>query len=163
MEDAQKIPEDDIFAIHISESMGLRNQLRAGLVEAQGKDTGKIPMFVSWPEWLDDGIICMYVSDFQDVLRNAVRDAVFTFCEDDEEPEKAEKTETEPEQFQAMDYGELEKIDVPADTEEDSNLDEDNKVEDEPADTEEDSNLEDVPADTEEDSNVGEGNNTEET
>ena len=126
MEDSQKIPEDDIFSIHISEIMELRNQLRSGLVEAQGKDTGKIPMFVSWPEWLDDGIICMYVSDFQSVLRNAVRDTVLTLCEDDEEPEKAGEieTETETEQFKAMDYGELEKIDKPADTEED------NKVED---------------------------------
>lgn len=123
MEDSQKIPEDDIFSIHISERMGLRNQLRAGLVEAQGKDTGKIPMFVSWPEWLNDGIICMYVSDFQGVLRNALRDAVLTLCDDDEEPEKAEKTETEVEQFQAMDYGDLEKFDVPAEADEDNNFD----------------------------------------
>jgi len=150
MEDAQKIPEDDIFSIHISESMELRNQLRAGLVEAQGKDTGKIPMFVSWPEWLNDGIICMYVSDFQGVLRDAVHDAVLTLCEDDEEPEKAEETETETEQFRAMDYGDLEKIDVPAEADEDNNLDEDNKVEDEPADTEKNDYVED-------------DNNTEET
>ena len=150
MEDAQKIPEDDIFSIHISESMELRNQLRAGLVEAQGKDTVKIPMFVSWPEWLNDGIICMYVSDFQGVLRDAVHDAVLTLCEDDEEPEKAEETETETEQFRAMDYGDLEKIDVPAEADEDNNLDEDNKVEDEPADTEKNDYVED-------------DNNTEET
>jgi len=139
MEDSQKIPEDDIFSIHISESMELRNQLRAGLVEAQGKDTGKIPMFVSWPEWLNDGIICMYVSDFQGVLRDALRDAVLTLCEDYEEPEKAEETETE--QFRAMDYGDLEKIDKPADTEEDNNV-------------------EDVPADTDKSDNVEESNNT---
>lgn len=144
MEDAQKIPEDDIFSIHISESMGLRNQLRAGLVEAQGKETDKIPMFVSWPEWLDDGIICMYVSDFQGVLRNAVRDTVLTLCEDDEEPEKAEETETETEQFKAMDYGDIEKIDKPADTEEDNNV-------------------ENVSADTEKNDNSEEDNNTEET
>ncbi len=138
MEDSQKIPEDDIFSIYISESMGLRNQLRAGLVEAQGKETDKIPMYVSWPEWLGDGIICMYVSDFQSVLRNAVRDTVLTLCEDNEEPEKAEETETEAEPFRAMDYGELDKIDKPADTEEVNN------VEDVSADTDEDNNTEDT-------------------
>jgi len=68
------LPSDEIFAVKITESMELRNVLRAGLVEAQGHETDKIPLFVSWPEWLEDGIVCLYVRDLHLLLRNTVRE-----------------------------------------------------------------------------------------
>ncbi len=68
------IPSDDTFAGKISESMELRNQLRSGLVEAQGREPDKIPLFVSWPEWLEDGIVCLYARDLHQLLRNTVRE-----------------------------------------------------------------------------------------
>ncbi|MFC1693710.1 hypothetical protein ACFL1R_09420 [Candidatus Latescibacterota bacterium] len=79
MNDASRnIPEDNIFTIHISDNMELRNQLRSGLVEAQGKDTDKVPLFVSWPEWLEDGIVCMYARDLNAALCKAVRDTALS-------------------------------------------------------------------------------------
>ena len=54
--------------------MVLRNMLRTGLVTTQEKDTDKIPLFVSWPEWLEDGIVCLYARDFYTVLSSAIRD-----------------------------------------------------------------------------------------
>jgi hypothetical protein len=68
------VPIDDIFSVKITESMELRNVLRAGLVEAQGRENDKIPLFVSWPEWLEDGIVCLYVRDLHQLLRNTVRE-----------------------------------------------------------------------------------------
>jgi hypothetical protein len=68
------IPSDDCFAVKISESMDLRNILRAALVEAQGHDTDRIPILVSWPEWLEDGIVCLYARDLHQLLRNTVRE-----------------------------------------------------------------------------------------
>ena len=73
-----EIPSDGIFAIKISEEMKLRNALRSGLVEAQGKDTDKIPMYVSWPHWLEDGIVCLFAKDFHQVLHKAVQDTAVT-------------------------------------------------------------------------------------
>jgi len=70
------IPEsstDGIFSIKVSEDMGIRNFLRSGLVEAQGKDTDKIPLFVSWPNWLDDGIVCMFARDLHALLAETVK------------------------------------------------------------------------------------------
>ena len=79
MNDASRnIPEDDIFTIHISNNMELRNLLRSGLVEAQGKDTDKIPLFVSWPEWLEDGIVCIYARDLNAALCKAVSDTALS-------------------------------------------------------------------------------------
>ena len=85
-DDSRNIPEDasyeitsdGIFTINISEDMKLRNALRSGLVEAQGKDTDKIPMYVSWPHWLEDGIVCLFAKDFHQVLHKAVQDTAVT-------------------------------------------------------------------------------------
>ena len=74
MTDSRKIPDDDIFAIHVTSNMEIRNILRTGLVQAQSSNTDKIPVFVSWPEWLEDGIVSLYASDFYNVLGNAIRD-----------------------------------------------------------------------------------------
>ena len=87
-DDSQKIPEnkspetisDGIFNIKISEDMALRNALRTGLVEAQGSNTEKIPMFVSWPHWLEDGIACMFVKDLHQLLDKAVQDVALSFA-----------------------------------------------------------------------------------
>ena len=68
------IPSDDSFAVKISESMELRNILRAALVEAQGRETDKISLLVSWPEWLEDGIVCFYARDLHQLLRNTIRE-----------------------------------------------------------------------------------------
>lgn len=68
------IPLDDRFTVKISESMEIRNLLRSGLVEAQGREPDKIPLFVSWPEWLDDGIVCMYARDLHGLFRSAVEE-----------------------------------------------------------------------------------------
>jgi len=35
----------------------------SGLVESQGRNSDKIPIFVSWPSWLEDGIVCIYAAD----------------------------------------------------------------------------------------------------
>jgi hypothetical protein len=65
--------QDGHFSLKISEEMALRNLLRSGLVEAQGKDGEHIPLFISWPHWLEDGIVCMYVKDFQRIIDDAVK------------------------------------------------------------------------------------------
>jgi len=67
--------KDDTFAIHVSKNMEIRNALRSGILEASRQDSGKIPLFVSWPEWLDDGIICMYAKDFREFVRNCTKEA----------------------------------------------------------------------------------------
>ena len=71
---AADIFNDGLFTIKISDEMTLRNALRAGLVEAQGKDTDKIPMFVSWPPWLEDGVVCLFSKYLHAVLRKVMRD-----------------------------------------------------------------------------------------
>ena len=86
-DDLKKISEDTspetlsdgIFTIKISENMALRNALRSGLVEAQGRDTDKIPMYVSWPHWLEDGIVCLFSRDLHHLLNKTVQDAVSSF------------------------------------------------------------------------------------
>ena len=65
-----------LFSIMVSEDMELRNQLRSGLIEAQDLDSSKMPLYVSWPSWLKDGVVCMYVSDLHTLLKETVRDAV---------------------------------------------------------------------------------------
>ena len=65
-----------LFSITVSEDMELRNQLRSGLIEAQDLDSSKMPLYVSWPSWLKDGVVCMYVSDLHTLLKKTVRDAV---------------------------------------------------------------------------------------
>lgn len=67
-------PTDDRFAVSVSDNMEIRNLLRAGLVEAQGKNAEKIPLFVSWPEWLEDGIVCLYAGDLHQLLRETVQE-----------------------------------------------------------------------------------------
>lgn len=122
MEEIRAVPDDERFAIHVSENMELRNQLRTGLVEAQGKETDKMPMLVSWPRWLDDGIICMYAADYQNVLRSTIRDTAAvvsdvmegrdtTAIEEMGKPKEAE--ETGPKTFTAMNFGALERIEKP--------------------------------------------------
>jgi len=117
MEESKKIPEDEMFTIQVSESMELRNRLRAGLVEAQGKDTDKIPMFVSWPEWLEDGIVCLYARDFQYVLRRAIHDTAKALCSLGEEAAGKDSagsgTSGESEQFRALNHESLERIETP--------------------------------------------------
>lgn len=76
--DESGILSDGIFSMKVSEDMGIRNILRSGLVEAQGKDSEKIPMFVSWPNWLDDGIVCMFARDFHNILGDTVRNTVIS-------------------------------------------------------------------------------------
>lgn len=80
------IPTDDRFAVNVSESMEIRNILRAGLVEAQGRDTDKIPLFVSWPEWLEDGIVCLYARDLRQLLLETVRETAGNLGKIIEEP-----------------------------------------------------------------------------
>ena len=78
---SSNLPGNDTFAIKITESMEIRNALRKGLFEAQGKESDKIPLYVSWPSWLEDGIVCLYVSDMNNLLRKAVRDSAISFAE----------------------------------------------------------------------------------
>jgi hypothetical protein len=80
------IPTDDRFAVNVSESMEIRNILRAGLVEAQGRDSEKIPLFVSWPNWLEDGIVCLYARDLRQLLLETVRDTAGKLGKIIEEP-----------------------------------------------------------------------------
>ncbi len=77
---SSNLPGDETFAIKISESMEIRNALRRGLFEAQGKESDKIPLYVSWPSWLEDGIVCLYASDLNNLLRKAVRDSATSFA-----------------------------------------------------------------------------------
>jgi len=76
---SSKLPDDSMFSIKISESMEIRNSLRSGLFEAQGKDSNKIPLFVSWPSWLEDGIVCIYANDLHALLSKTVRDTASSF------------------------------------------------------------------------------------
>ena len=91
------ILDDGIFTMKISEDMSLRNTLRTGLVEAQGRDTEKIPMYVSWPHWLDDGIVCLYAKDFHTVLRDTIHTTASSVCENlDKEIEYYEQKTISP-------------------------------------------------------------------
>ena len=97
--------DDELFSISITGNMELRNFLRAGLVEAQEKDRNKTPLLVSWPEWLEDGIVCLYARDFRDMLDRAVHETAKTLMMELDAPdgEKAEEAEAaEP----ATDVGE---------------------------------------------------------
>ncbi|MBN1290227.1 MAG: hypothetical protein JXB48_00175 [Candidatus Latescibacteria bacterium] len=76
-----KETHDTIFAVKITESMEIRNILRSGLFEAQGAHPEKIPLYVSWPSWLEDGIVCIFARDLKNLLRKAVRDAAVSFAE----------------------------------------------------------------------------------
>ena len=76
---SSKLPDDSLFSIKISDSMEIRNTLRSGLFEAQGKDSNKIPLFVSWPSWLEDGIVCIYANDLRALLTKTVRDTASSF------------------------------------------------------------------------------------
>ncbi len=104
---------DDMFSIKISQDMNIRNALRSGLVEAQGKDTDKMPMFVSWPGWLDDGIVCMFARDFREVLDRTVKDAAVsfggTFNSDRQAPSSKDTPEAKAEdaEFEPMSFPEL--------------------------------------------------------
>ena len=81
------IPTDDRFAVKVTDNMEIRNLLRSGLVEALGRDSDKIPLFVSWPEWLDDGIVCLYARDLKQLLQETVRETAGTLRTFIEEPE----------------------------------------------------------------------------
>ncbi len=72
------ITGDGIFTVKVSEDMVIRNMLRSALVDAQGKDTDKIPLFVSWPNWLDDGIVCLFAKDLHEILHKTVKDTVIS-------------------------------------------------------------------------------------
>lgn len=88
--DFTEISTDGIFSIKVSEDMRIRNILRNGLVEAQGKNGEKIPMFVSWPHWLDDGIVCLFARDLHAVLADTVHNTVLTINKDLEYPDFGE-------------------------------------------------------------------------
>ena len=88
--DFSEISTDGIFSIKVTEDMGIRNILRSGLVEAQGKDGDKVPMFVSWPHWLDDGIVCLFARDLHSILADTVRNIVITINKDLETTEIGE-------------------------------------------------------------------------
>ena len=70
--DSSQQSDGNEFSIKISENMEIRNQLRAGLIDALGADSDKIPLFVSWPPWLKDGIVCMYAKDLHALLRSTI-------------------------------------------------------------------------------------------
>jgi len=72
-QDSASIKSDGAFNIKISEDMTIRNILRSGLVEAQGRNTDKIPMFVSWPNWLNDGIVCLFAKDLHTILHKSIK------------------------------------------------------------------------------------------
>ncbi len=111
----KKIPDDPMFVIQISENMELRNSLRSGLVQAQNRDNGKIPLFVSWPQWLDDGIVCMYARDFRNVMMTAIREAALSVNAESgnggDGPNDGGSTGSSG--FQGLDAGILERIDSP--------------------------------------------------
>jgi hypothetical protein len=94
--DDSGILSDGIFSMKISEEMGIRNILRSGLVEAQGKNAEKIPMFVSWPNWLDDGIVCLFARDFHSILADTIRNTVVTINKELEDSDFGEDDEIFP-------------------------------------------------------------------
>lgn len=78
-DDTQELLNDGIFSIKVSEDMTLRNNLRRGLVEAQGKNLDRMPLFVSWPNWLDDGIVCLYAKDLHQLLHDTIQQTALAF------------------------------------------------------------------------------------
>ena len=70
--DSSQQSDGSEFSIKISENMEIRNLLRAGLFDSLGADSDKIPLFVSWPPWLKDGIVCLYAKDLHTLLRNTI-------------------------------------------------------------------------------------------
>ena len=78
---ASKEKRDALFAIKITEDMEIRNLLRSGLFEAQGNHPEKIPLYISWPSWLDDGIVCVFARDLRNMVRKAVRDTAVSLAE----------------------------------------------------------------------------------
>ena len=87
-EDPQNIiPTDDRFAVKVTDNMDVRNILRTGLVEALGRDSDKIPLYVCWPDWLEDGIVCLYARDLRQLLQETVRDTAGTLGKLIEGPE----------------------------------------------------------------------------
>jgi len=92
---SKKEPQDDNFTYNISNSMKLRNTLRSGLVEAQGREAEKIPVLVSWPEWLEDGIVCLYVRDFHRMLKKAVSETAMSFVKVIEQSENSPENNCE--------------------------------------------------------------------
>ena len=93
-----KLPDGSLFSIKISESMEIRNILRSGLFDAQGKNSDTIPLFVSWPSWLEDGIVCMYAKDLHSLLRKTIRDTASSFSRLIEQPEGVSLDEEKPEE-----------------------------------------------------------------
>lgn len=114
MKETNAVPHDDLFVIEVSESMELRNQLRTGLLEAQNRNPSKIPLYVSWPKWLDNGIVCIYASDFRDILKKAIGDAIEAVSGKNAPVSSfnEENAETEP-PFQAFDIGALDHLQSP--------------------------------------------------
>ena len=92
---SKKEPKDNNFTYNISNSMELRNTLRSGLVEAQGRETEKIPLLVSWPEWLEDGIVCLYVRDFHRMLKKAVSETAMSLVKVIEQSENSPENNSE--------------------------------------------------------------------
>ena len=74
-----KLPDSSQFSIKVSESMEIRNTLRSGLFDAQGKNSDTIPLFISWPSWLEDGIVCMYAKDLHSLIRKTIHDTASSF------------------------------------------------------------------------------------
>jgi len=89
--DSNAIRTDTTFTYFYSNSMETRNLLRTMLVKAQGGDNEKIPVFVSWPEWLDDGIVCLYARDLLQILASTVRETASGIRSAAEDPESALK------------------------------------------------------------------------
>ncbi len=117
MSDTDSIPQDDFFVVHVNESMELRNQLRSGLVEAQQKDTARMPLMVSWPKWLEDGIVCLYLSDFKDIIGrvvNGTAQAVLNGEDGSDVGFSAAAPEVPAGDFQTLDVAGLDHVDQPA-------------------------------------------------
>ena len=93
-----KLPDGSLFSIKISENMEIRNFLRSGLFDAQGKNSNTIPLFVSWPSWLEDGIVCMYAKDLHSLLQKTIRDTASSFSGLIEQSEGVSLDEEEPEE-----------------------------------------------------------------
>ena len=87
---------DDMFSIKVSDNMEIRNLLRSGLLEAQGSESEKIPLFVSWPPWLEDGIVCLYARDLHELLRKTVHDTAASLDSLMENPESQQDIDAAP-------------------------------------------------------------------
>ena len=96
--DSSQQSDGNEFSIKISENMEIRSLLRTGLLESQGADSDKIPIFVSWPPWLKDGIVCMYAKDLHALLRNTITDTAKPFIKLIEQPGEEDVFEEIPEE-----------------------------------------------------------------